>query len=94
MLRRGTSKTLNHPLKLNKEPGAALEKSCGPFTFAEKKTTMNEQGKQRMADDRYDFYEDDWYDGAAIMTIRGRRERLETLFNHDSYQDATKEENK
>ena len=55
---------------------------------------MKEQGKQRMADDRYDFYEDDWHDGAAIMTLRGRRERLETLFNYDSYQDATQEENK
>lgn len=94
MHRRETSKALNRPLKLNKDPGVALKKSCRPFTFAEKKTTMNEQGKQRMADDRYDFYEDDWHDGAAIMTLRGRRERLETLFNYDSYQDATQEENK
>lgn len=45
-----------------------------------------------MAEDRYDFYEDDWYDGAAVMTLRGRRERLETLFNHDSNTNGTQEE--
>ena len=46
-----------------------------------------------MAEDRYDFYEDDWYDGAAVMTLRGRRERLESLFNQDSHTDAPQEEN-
>ena len=46
-----------------------------------------------MAEDRYDFFDDDWYDGAAVMTLRGRRERLETLFNHDSYSDGSQEEN-
>ena len=45
-----------------------------------------------MAEDRYDFFDDDWYDGAAVMTLRGRRERLETLFNHDSYTDGPQEE--
>ena len=42
-----------------------------------------------MSESRYDFYDDDWHDGAAVMTIRGRRARLETLFNSN---DATKEE--
>lgn len=34
-----------------------------------------------MAEERYDFYDDDHFDGAAVMTLRGRRERLEKLFN-------------
>lgn len=39
--------------------------------------------------ERYDFYDDDWYDGAAQMTLRGRKAQLETLFN---LSDAKKEE--
>ena len=42
-----------------------------------------------MPEGRYDFYDDDWYDGAAVMTLRGRKERLETLFN---LSDVEKEE--
>ena len=33
-----------------------------------------------MSADRYDFYDDDWYDGAAVMTLEGRREQLERIF--------------
>lgn len=40
-------------------------------------------------EDRYDFYDDDWYDGAANITLRGRRTYLENLFNS---KDAKKEE--
>ena len=43
-----------------------------------------------MAEERFDFYDDDYYDGAAVMTLRGRRERLEKLYSLES--DA-KEEN-
>ena len=34
-----------------------------------------------MAEERFDFYDDDYYDGAAVMTLRGRRERLEKIFD-------------
>jgi hypothetical protein len=46
-----------------------------------------------MSEDRYDFFDDDWYDGAAIMTLRGRKKRLETMFNQPSHNNATQEEN-
>lgn len=48
---------------------------------------------QSMSEDRYDFFDDDWFDGAAVMTLRGRRERLDALFNQSSYTDAPQEEN-
>ena len=41
-------------------------------------------------EDRYEFYDDDHYDGAAVMTIRGRRLRLEEIFIMES--DAKKED--
>ena len=37
-----------------------------------------------MSSERYDFYDDDHYDGAAVMVIRGRKERLEHIFNLDT----------
>jgi len=41
-----------------------------------------------MSADRYDFYDDDWYDGAALMTIEGRREQLERIFAASEGEDA------
>ena len=46
-----------------------------------------------MTEDRYDFFDDDWYDGAAVMTLRGRKQRLESLFNTPSSSNASQEEN-
>lgn len=46
-----------------------------------------------MSEDRYDFFDDDWYDGAAIMTLRGRKSRLEKMFDLD-YEAETPQNNK
>lgn len=36
-----------------------------------------------MADERYEFYDDDYLDGAAVMVLRGRKERLNKLLTLD-----------
>ena len=42
-----------------------------------------------MSADRYDFYDDDWFDGAAVMTLRGRKETLERLFTMEEDETQT-----